>query len=86
MCEGDARAQTRHVLEVIKTTPEAAGGTMSDIAFNHTFLKEWGHYLAMTSVYTDYFPVTKPARYLIQCGLVKPDCLVGIASVAYLAT
>jgi aminoacrylate peracid reductase len=59
---------------------------MADIAFNHIFLKDWGYYLAMTAVYTDYFPDAKPARYCIQCGLVKPDCLVGIASVAHLAT
>ncbi|MCE6983124.1 pyrimidine utilization protein C, partial [Pseudomonas frederiksbergensis] len=26
----------------------------------------------------------KPARYCIRCELVKPDCLVEIASVAHL--
>src|SRR5262245_48732710 len=37
---GDAAAQTRHVLEVIKTTLEAAGATMADVAMNHIFLKD----------------------------------------------
>ncbi|WCP15604.1 Putative aminoacrylate peracid reductase RutC [Sphingobium sp. AntQ-1] len=32
---GDAAAQMRHVLEVVKTTIEAAGGSMADIAMNH---------------------------------------------------
>jgi len=32
---GDAGAQTRHVLETIKITLEAAGATLADIAFNH---------------------------------------------------
>ncbi|HEY0910109.1 MAG TPA: pyrimidine utilization protein C, partial [Bradyrhizobium sp.] len=27
-----------------------------------------------------------PARYCIQCGLVKPDCLVEIASIAHKRT
>ncbi|OYY64409.1 pyrimidine utilization protein C [Sphingomonas sp. 28-62-11] len=81
---GDATAQTRHVLEVIKTTLEAAGATLADVAFNHIFLKDWADYAAMNTVYAEYFPGAKPARYCIQCGLVKPDCLVEIASVAHL--
>lgn len=81
---GDATAQTRHVLEVIKTTLAAAGATLADVAFNHIFLKDWADYAAMNAVYAEYFPGAKPARYCIQCGLVKPDCLVEIASVAHL--
>ncbi len=81
---GDATAQTRHVLEVIKTTLEAAGATLADVAFNHIFLKDWADYAAMNAVYAEYFPGAKPARYCIQCGLVKSDCLVEIASVAHI--
>ncbi|MDB5687258.1 MAG: rutC [Rhizorhabdus sp.] len=83
---GDAAGQARHILEVIKTVIETAGGTMADIAFNHIFLKDWADYPAMNKVYAEYFPGDKPARYCIQCTLVKPDCLVEIASVAHLAT
>lgn len=81
---GDAAAQTRHVLEVIRTVIEAAGGTMADVTFNHIFLTDWANYGAINQVYADYFPGDKPARYCIQCGLVKPDCLVEIASVAHI--
>lgn len=81
---GDAAAQTRHVLEVIKTTLEAAGATLADVVFNHIFLKDWADYPAMNAVYAEYFPGAKPARYCIQCGLVKPECLVEIASVAHI--
>lgn len=82
---GDAEAQTRHVLEAIKATLEAAGATMADVAFNHIFLKDWADYAAMNKVYAEYFPGDKPARYCIVCGLVRPDSLVEIASVAHLA-
>jgi aminoacrylate peracid reductase len=82
---GDATAQTRHVLDTIKTTVEAAGGTMADVAMNHIFLKDLDDYAAFNTVYAEYFPGDKPARYCIQCNLVKPDCLVEIASVAHLA-
>ncbi|MFG5120776.1 pyrimidine utilization protein C [Methylorubrum sp. POS3] len=81
---GDAAAQTRHVLETIKGVVEAAGGTMEDVVFNHIFLKDWADYGAINGVYAEYFPGEKPARYCIQCGLVKPDALVEIASIAHL--
>jgi aminoacrylate peracid reductase len=82
---GDAAAQTRHVLETIKTILEAAGATLGDVAMNHIFLKDLGHYAAFNAVYTQYFPGAKPARYCIRCDLVKPDCLVEVASVAHIA-
>jgi aminoacrylate peracid reductase len=81
---GDAAGQTRHILEAIKTTVEAAGGTMADVAMNHIFLKDMADYAAFNQVYAEYFPGAKPARYCIKCDLVKPECLVEIASVAHL--
>ncbi len=81
---GDAAAQTRHVLETIGGVVAAAGGTLDDVTFNHVFLKDWADYAAINAVYAEYFPGEKPARYCIQCGLVKPDALVEIASVAHL--
>ena len=81
---GDAEGQTRHILETIKSVIETAGGTMDDVTMNHIFVTEWAHYQALNKVYAEYFPGDKPARYCIQCGLVKPDCLVEIASVAHI--
>jgi len=81
---GDAAAQTRHVLEIIKSVIETAGGTMDDVTFNYIFITDWQHYAAVNAVYADYFPGEKPARFCIQCGLVKPDALIEIASVAHI--
>jgi aminoacrylate peracid reductase len=81
---GDAAAQTRHVLESIKSVIETAGGTMADVTFNSIFITDWANYGAVNKVYAEYFPGPKPARYCIQCGLVKPDALVEIASVAHI--
>ena len=81
---GDAEAQTRHVLESIRTTLEAAGATMADVAFNQIFLRDLADYAAFNRVYAEYFPGAKPARYCIRADLVKPDCLVEIASTAHL--
>jgi aminoacrylate peracid reductase len=80
---GDAAAQTRHVLETIKSVIETAGGTMDDVTFNSIFIKDWADYSALNKVYAEYFPGEKPARFCIQCGLVKPDALVEIATIAH---
>ena len=81
---GDAAAQTRHVLNAIKSVVEAAGGTMANIVFNQIFLKDLGDYAAMNKVYAEFFPSAPPARYCIRADLVKPEFLVEIASTAYL--
>ena len=82
---GDITAQTRHVLESIKAVIEAAGGTMQDVTYNAIFITDLANYAAMNAVYAEYFSGDKPARYCIQCGLVKPGALVEIATTAHLA-
>jgi aminoacrylate peracid reductase len=80
---GDASAQTRHVLETIQNVFATAGCTMDDVTFNMIMIKDWADYAKVNAVYAEFFPGTKPARYCIQCGLVKPDALVEIASIAH---
>ena len=81
---GDVRAQTRHVLESIKSVLAAAGATTTDITFNQIFLKDLGDYATMNEVYKEYFPRNPPARYCIRADLVRPDFLVEIASTAHI--
>ena len=82
---GDVKAQTRFVLETVKSVVEAAGGSLKDVAFNHIFLKDLKDYAAMNEVYREYFPASPPARYCIRADLVKPEFLVEVAAVAHLA-
>ncbi|PSB30036.1 pyrimidine utilization protein C [Stenomitos frigidus] len=83
--EGDATAQTRQVLEAIKSVIAAAGGTMADVTFNMIFLKDFADYPKMNAVYAEYFPSPCPARYCIRADLVKPEFLVEIASIAHIS-
>jgi aminoacrylate peracid reductase len=83
--QGDVTAQTRQVLENIKSVLEAAGGTMDDIVFNSIFLSNMSHYAEMNAVYKTYFARNAPARYCIRADLVKPEFLVEIASTAHLS-
>jgi aminoacrylate peracid reductase len=81
---GDAAAQTRVILQAIKSVVEAAGGSMRDIAFNMIFLKDLADYPAMNGIYREYFPADFPARYCIRADLVRSEFLVEIASIAHL--
>ena len=82
---GDVKAQTRQVLETIKSVLEAAGGSLKDVTFNHIFLTDMIGYADMNEVYREYFPTNPPARYCIRADLVKPEFLVEIASIAHLS-
>jgi aminoacrylate peracid reductase len=82
---GDAGAQTRAVLEAIQAIVEAGGGSMADVACCNIFLSDMAHYAAMNAVYREYFPAEPPARWCIQCGLVKPEFFVEMSAVAHLA-
>lgn len=80
---GDAREQTRLVIETIKATIEAGGGTLKNVVFNQIFLKDLADYPVMNEVYRQYFNDHLPARYCIQTPLVRPEFLVEIATTAY---
>lgn len=81
---GDIRAQTRHVIESIKSVVEAGGGKLSDVAFNQIFLADLGDYAGMNEIYREYFGDNPPARYCIKAELVKPEFLVEISSTAHI--
>ncbi len=83
---GDPAAQTKAVLEGIKSIVEAAGGTMADVTFNAIFLSDMAHYAAMNEVYKTYFEGSFPARYCIRADLARPQFLVEISSIAHLPT
>ncbi len=64
---GDAKAQTRAVLNAIKSVVETAGGTMADITFNSIFLKDLADYAAMNEIYREYFPSRAAGALLHSC-------------------
>ena len=79
----DPKAQTRHILESIRSVLEAGGAKMSDVAYNMIFIKRADCYAPMNEVYKEFFPGTPPARFCIICELVKPEFLVEISSIAH---
>jgi aminoacrylate peracid reductase len=56
---------------------------MDDVTFNMMMGTDWANCAKVSEVYAGFFPGEKPARYCIQGGLVKPDALIEIASIAH---
>ena len=82
---GDAKAQTRFILESIKSVLEAGGGSMKDIAFNHIFLKDLKDYAAMNEVFLGRFGPEPPVRTTIAAaGGIPGNSLVEIDVIASL--
>lgn len=80
---GDARAQTRAVIESIRNVLRAAGADLGDVAYNMIFIRNSADYSALNEVYREYFGENPPARYCLISELVRPEYLVEISSVAH---
>lgn len=80
---GDIRAQTRCVLDAIKTIVEAGGARMSDIYMVQIFIKSFDDYAGMNEVYQTYFGAPAPARFTVKADLLRDDWLVEIAATAF---
>ena len=53
----DPKAQTRHVLEIIRKVIETAGGTMADVTFNSIFITDWKNSPRLTKSTPSFFRV-----------------------------
>ena len=81
---GDIVQQTVWVIKKLEVILGYAGGSLSDITFNQIVLSTMADYEYMNNIYRDHFDgKCPPARSCICAGLVKPEYLVEIASVAH---
>ena len=80
---GTATAQTRRVLENIRTILEAAGANLSDVIKCCVFLADIQEFSEMNGVYAEYFGDAKPARTTAEVRLPHKDMKVLIDCVAY---
>jgi aminoacrylate peracid reductase len=78
----DIKAQTRQVLENVRTCLEAAGARMEDVVSAHVFLTDPSKFGEMNEVYREYFTDNFPARACVITGLVKEEFLVEIEVMA----
>ena len=83
MGKGDIRAQTRQVLENIRTVLAGAGGTMDDVARVTVYVTDMSGLAQIHEVRAQYFRRPYPASTLVEVrSLVKPEYLIEIDAVA----
>jgi len=83
MGKGDIRAQTRQVLENIRTVLAAGGGTMDDVARVTVYVTDMSGLGQIHEVRAQYFRRPYPASTLVEVKrLVKPEYLIEIDAVA----
>ena len=81
---GGVAAETRQVLENIKTNLERHGSSMDRAVKCTVFLADIGDFEAMNAVYRQYFPRNKPARTTVGvAGLplgarVEIECIASV--------
>jgi len=81
---GDITAQTRHILEILKTILAEAGATLDDVAKVTVYITNMDDFDAIHAVRRDYFVNTKPASTMVEVSkLVHEDMLIEIEAVAY---
>jgi 2-iminobutanoate/2-iminopropanoate deaminase len=82
---GDVVAQTRQVLDNMKTALAAAGGTLDDVTKVTVYLKNVDDRPKVNEVRKEYFKDNKPASTLIEISRFAIDgMLVEIEAVAVL--
>jgi 2-iminobutanoate/2-iminopropanoate deaminase len=79
---GDARAQTRRVLENLKAILEAAGSSLDGVLRCNVYLRDINDFAAMNEVYATYFSAPFPARTTIQAGALPGGISVEIDCIA----
>lgn len=80
---GDVKAQTRQVLENMKTVLHAAGATLDDVVKITVYMTDVTQVAGFREVRDIYFTKTPPASTLLEIKrLVRPELLIEIDAVA----
>lgn len=82
MVEGDIQAQTRQVLENIKTILQAAGYSLSEVVKSTCLLSDISNFRAMNEVYAEFYFEHQPARAAFAVKDLPLGALVEIETVA----
>ena len=83
LAEGIA-AQTRQVMENLRTVLAEAGGSLDRVVKVTIFLGRWEDFAVMNEVYAGYFGARPPARSVVQGPRIPEGTLVGLEAIAYL--
>ena len=75
--KGDAAAQARRCLEIIKDALERAGASLDQVVRTRTLLTRIEDWQAVASVHGEFFSNIRPANTIVQVSrFIDPDWLV----------
>jgi len=83
MVEGGIGAQTRQVLENLRSVLEAAGTSMSRVVKTTVYMTNLGDFQKMNEIYAEYFPLGKPARSTVGVAALPRGAMIEIDVVAH---
>jgi enamine deaminase RidA (YjgF/YER057c/UK114 family) len=77
VAKGDAAAQARRCLEIIKEALERAGASLDQVVRTRTLLTRIDDWEAVASVHGEFFGAIRPANTIMQISrFIDPDWLV----------
>jgi enamine deaminase RidA (YjgF/YER057c/UK114 family) len=80
---GDMRAQTRQVLENIRTVLAAFGGTMADIVSLTHYVTDIGAFMTTGDIRREFFAAPFPVTTTVEiASLYRPELVVEITAIA----
>jgi len=79
---GDARIQTKRVMENLKAVLTAAGSSMDRVVKTTVFLVNLNDFGVMNEIYGEYFPEEPPARSTVQVAKLPREAVVEIEVIA----
>jgi 2-iminobutanoate/2-iminopropanoate deaminase len=82
LIEGSIDAQTRRVLENLRSVLEAAGATFADVVKTTIYLTNLADFATVNGVYASYFSSAPPARSTVQVAALPLGAAIEIELVA----
>ena len=82
MVEGGIGAQTRQVLENLRSVLEAAGTSMSRVVKTTVYMTNLGDFQRMNEIYAEYFPQDKPVRSTVGVASLPRGATIEIDVIA----
>ena len=79
---GDIKAQTKQVLENLKSVLEAGRSSLANVVKTTVFLKDMNEFAAMNEVYAQYLGQSAPARSTVEVARLPRDVRVEIEAIA----
>ncbi len=82
LVKGGVKEQTERVLENVKAILEAAGYSLSNVAWVFVALKDLSKFSEFNEVYSRYFSENPPARITVEVSNLPGGALVEISVIA----